>query len=120
MTDLRPSNADLRATIWIALGMAVVLGAISMLPHKPFATDDSDVVAAVAALGDAVCPEGWAAEHAARAGLSEAQTTARYVAVSFDASDRTILRRVRAGLQHAASDTDAQIALCVARSRRLL
>lgn len=108
----------------IALGVTVAQATLS--PVRATA-DALRVAVAKAGFDDAVCPDGWAADHAALLGLTEAQVTAWYLREASDLSDEEVINGVSIYLSNAqdfrmiegVALTRNQILLCVAESRRL-
>lgn len=111
----------------LALGLILTAAQVLLQPAPP---TQADLHRAVIASGfdRAVCPDGWAADHAALLDLSEAEVSAWYVAESFRASDAEILSEAKAFFDNprdfrwveGMAMTVTQIKLCVAESRRLL
>ncbi|WP_371157560.1 hypothetical protein [Jannaschia sp. 2305UL9-9] len=80
-----------------------------------------------ASFDDALCPAGWAADHAGLLGMTEAEVSAWYLRESFELSDREVITSVGFYLANATDFrqiegpalTRNQILLCIAESRRL-
>lgn len=112
-----------------ALGVGLLAVAINTL-LQPAPPSKEDLHRAIIASGfdRAICPDGWAAQHAEYLDLTEAEISAWYVAESFRASDTHILEEATAFFEsprdyrwvEGMALTVTQIKLCVAESRRLL
>lgn len=74
-----------------------------------------------------LCPDGWAARHAAVIGMTEAEVTAWYLREAMEMSDRAVISAVGLYLTNATDFrqieglalTRNQIYLCIAESRRM-
>ncbi|MEM7641329.1 MAG: hypothetical protein AAF366_02235 [Pseudomonadota bacterium] len=110
----------------VALALGVAVAQATLVPMKMTA-DALRAAVAHAGFDDAVCPDGWAADHAKLLGLTEAQVTAWYLRESLELSDRDVIGGVSVYLANAQDFrmiegpalTRNQILLCVAESRRL-
>lgn len=110
----------------VALALGVTVAQATLVPMKMTA-DALRAAVAHAGFDDAVCPDGWAADHAKLLGLTEAQVTAWYLRESLELSDRDVIGGVSVYLANAQDFrmiegpalTRNQILLCVAESRRL-
>jgi hypothetical protein len=108
----------------LALGVTVAQATLSPMPHTADALRRAVVERG---FDDALCPDGWAADHAAVTGMSEAEVTAWYLRVAMDLSDREVIAGVGLYLANAGDFrqvegralTRNQILLCVAEGRRL-
>ncbi|UWQ19266.1 hypothetical protein [Jannaschia sp. M317] len=110
----------------MALALCVSVAQATLSPLV--VTEDALRRAVVAADFDgALCPDGWAADHAGFLGMTEAEVTAWYLRESFQLSDQQVITNVGFYLANATDFrqiegpalTRNQILLCVAESRRL-
>ncbi|MCK0167424.1 hypothetical protein MWU52_07690 [Jannaschia sp. S6380] len=126
-------DASRLESVCVGLGLGgMVLALVLTLAQFAFAP----VIRTQAALRDmvvqtgfdaAMCPQGWAGDHAARLDLTEAEVTAWYLRDALRLSDAEVIASV--GLYVAnpgdfvptqgAARTRNQILLCIAESRRL-
>jgi hypothetical protein len=110
----------------LALALGVTVAQATLVPVARTAAELRMIVAR-AGFEAAVCPDGWAARHAALLDLSEAQVTAWYLRESMELSDREVIGAVGVFLENpkdfrgieGAALTRNQILLCIAESRRL-
>lgn len=110
----------------MALALGVTVAQATLVPVTLTADALRQAVAA-ADFDDAICPDGWAADHAKLLGLTEAQVTAWYLRESLELTDRDVIGGVTVYLANAQDYrmiegpalTRNQILLCVAESRRL-
>ncbi|MGB3406160.1 MAG: hypothetical protein WBA67_01565 [Jannaschia sp.] len=111
-------------------GMALALGVtVAQATLAPFAVTEEALRRAVvsADFDDALCPDGWASDHAAILRMTEAEVTAWYLRESFELSDQAVISAVGFYLMNASDFrqiegpalTRNQIHLCIAESRRL-
>jgi hypothetical protein len=109
-------------------GLAMALGVtVAQATLAPVILSADGIRAAAAQADGPLCPDGWAAEHAARLGLSEAEMTAWYLREAMTLPDHAVM--VTAGMVLTQIDPDGpiddhaaarhQIMLCVAESRRM-
>ncbi|UWQ21153.1 hypothetical protein [Jannaschia sp. W003] len=111
----------------LALGLGVSLPEGLRTFTAP-STEQLREVALASGWQGSICPDGWAEAHAATLDMTESEISAWYLAESFRASDTEVRRgaaaffrnpgdfRARSGL----TATGAQIALCIAESRRMI
>ena len=108
----------------LALGVTVAQATLSPVIE----TADGLRRAVVAADFDgSLCPDGWANDHAALLGMTEAEVSAWYLRESFELSDQEVITSVGFYLANATDFrqiegpalTRNQILLCIAESRRL-
>lgn len=112
------------AAMALALGVTVAQATLS-----PVIVTEAALRRAVvsATFDDALCPAGWAADHAAVLGMTESEVSAWYLRESFELSDREVISGVGFYLANATDFrmiegpalTRNQILLCIAESRRL-
>lgn len=110
----------------MVLALGVTVAQATLVPVS-MTSDALRVAVAQADFDDAVCPDGWAADHAALLGVTEAQVTAWYLRESQHLSDLEVIGAVTSYLENARDFrmieglalTQNQILLCVAESRRL-
>lgn len=111
----------------LASGLALGAAQAVMAPAAP-SLDELQGAIAASGVDRALCPDGWAAEHAAFLDMSEAEVSAWYLAESLRASDAEILRDASAYFSEPSafewvegmSVTAMQVTLCVAQSRRMI
>lgn len=108
----------------LALGVTVAQATLSPV----IMTEEALRKAVIAAdFDDAVCPNGWASDHAALLGMTEAEVSAWYLREAFELSDQEVISGVGLYLANATDFrmiegpalTRNQILLCIAESRRL-
>ncbi|WGH77914.1 hypothetical protein [Jannaschia ovalis] len=119
------------ASLMVGLGgMATALGVTMAQATLPPIIDTEAALrrAVIAAeFDEAVCPDGWAADHALLLDLTEPQIFAWYLRESFALTDREVISGVGLYLANARdfrmiagpAFTRNQILLCIAESRRL-
>jgi|TARA_R110000850_G_scaffold2316_1_gene11389 hypothetical protein len=111
-------------------GMALALGVtVAQATLPPVFETETALRQAVAEAGfdDAICPDGWADDHARLLDLSEAEVTAWYLRDALTLSDADVIASVGLYVTRASDFreiqgpalTRNQILLCIAESRRL-
>ena len=111
-------------------GMALALGVtVAQATLPPVFETETALRQAVAEAGfdDAICPDGWADDHARLLDLSEAEVTAWYLRDALTLSDADVIASVGLYVTRASDFreiqgpalTRHQILLCIAESRRL-
>ncbi|TFL16896.1 hypothetical protein [Jannaschia formosa] len=110
----------------MALALGVTVAQATLVPVV--LTEEALRKAAVAAdFEGGLCPDGWAADHAALIGQTEAEVMAWYLREAMELSDRQVLSTVGLYLSNARDFrqieglalTRNQILLCIAESRRM-
>ncbi|MBM2577828.1 hypothetical protein JQC91_16090 [Jannaschia sp. Os4] len=117
------------AALLLSIGVGFGVGDM-MAERAEQAEIEFDLRALVAEAGfdAAVCPNGWAADHAPIVGLTEAEVTAWYLRESVSLTDGDVKRDVATWLRapadfrqtRGAALTRTQILLCVAESRQII
>lgn len=123
-----------------ALGIAVAAGAMTVAIGSALGEAD-DARAAMVEEGPAlreiveasgfdaaICPDGWAADHAPMLQMTEAEVTAWYLRDALERDDADVRDSIAAWLAapadyrmvEGAALTQTQILLCVAESRRMI
>lgn len=138
VTKLDGAAATLRGasqieTLCMALGIGGMLLALGVTVAQatltPLIQTEGELRKAVIAadFDDALCPDGWAADHAALLGMTEAEVSAWYLREAFELSDKDVITGAGLYLSNAKDFrmiegpalTRNQILLCIAESRRL-
>jgi hypothetical protein len=108
------------------LALGVTVAQATLAPTLP--SEEALRGAAVSASAQgALCPDGWAADHARLLDLTEAEVTAWYLREAMTVPDEEVVAAVglwltspaQARTAEARAATYAQIMLCVAESRRM-
>ena len=112
------------ACMALALGVTVAQATLAPVIQTPAALRRA---VAASGIGDPLCPDGWAADHARRLDLTEAQVTAWYLREALELEDDDVIRAAGHYLTRpedfrgigGAALTRNQIVLCIADGRRL-
>ena len=125
-----PNRLEALVLVCGLCGMMTALGVtVAQATLPPVIETEAALRRAVIEAGfdDAICPDGWAADHAALLGRPEAEITAWYLRAAMEMSDADVIASVGVWITRAddfreiagIALTRNQIVLCIAESRRL-